>query len=118
MRANVAGTPGMNTERSENMNRIDIKPFGLAIGTTMALLYLGCALVMAVAGRDAVIAFFNSLLHGVDVTSIIRMDMPLWEAAVGLVETFILGGLSGAAVAAVYNFTAKGRIRDSKKETV
>lgn len=99
------------------MQRLDIKQFGSAVGTTLALLYLGCALVMAVAGRDAAIAFFNSLLHGVDVTSIIRMDLPLWEAAVGLVETFILGWLSGAAVAAIYNFSARAKIRDSKKET-
>ena len=99
------------------MERINIKHFGSAVGTTMALLYLGCALVRAVAGRNAAITFFNSLLHGVDVTSIIRMDMSLWEAAVGFVATFILGWLSGTAVAAVYNFTAKARTRDSKKET-
>jgi hypothetical protein len=100
------------------MQRIDIKQFGLAVGATLALLYLGCALVMALVGRDAAIVFFNSLLHGVDVTSIIRMDLPLWEAAVGVVETFILGWLSGATVAAIYNFAARAKIRDSEKETV
>lgn len=55
-------------------------------------------------GREGSIFFFNSLLHGIDVTSIIRTDMPWWEMVMGLVETFILGWLTGAAIAAIYNF--------------
>lgn len=89
------------------MNPIDGKRFGLAVGTTLALLYLGCMVVMATAGKAATILLFNSLLHGIDVTSIIRADMPLWEALMGLVETFVLGGLAGAAVAAIYNLSLK-----------
>lgn len=93
------------------MHPIDAKRFGLAVGTTLALLYLGCMLVVATAGNAATILFFNSLLHGIDVTSIIRIDMPLWEALMGLVETFVLGWLSGAAVAAIYNVSLKNRPR-------
>jgi uncharacterized metal-binding protein len=89
------------------MNNIDVKRFGLAVGTTLALLYLGCVFVMATAGEAAVILFFNSLLHGIDVTTIIRTDMPLWEALMGLIETFVLGWLTGAAVAAIYNVSLK-----------
>jgi hypothetical protein len=89
------------------MNPIDVKRFGLAVGTTLALLYLGCVIVTATAGKAATIVFFNSLLHGIDVTSILRTDMPLWEALIGLAETFILGGLTGAAVAAIYNVSLK-----------
>lgn len=86
------------------MNPIDVKRFGLAVGATVALLYFGCAFLMVVAGREATILFFNSLLHGIDINTIIRMDMPVWEATMGVVETFILGWLSGAAIAAIYNF--------------
>jgi hypothetical protein len=50
------------------------------------------------------ILFFNSLMHGIDVTSIIRTDMPWWEMAMGLVEIFILGWLTGATIASIYNF--------------
>ncbi len=89
------------------MERIDVRRFGLAVGTTMALLYLCCAVVMAVAGRDASIAFFNSLLHGVDVTSVIRMNVPLWEVLAGVVETFIIAWLSGATIAAIYSLGVK-----------
>lgn len=89
------------------MNNLDVKRFGLAVGMTLALLYLGCVFVMATAGKAATILFFNSLLHGIDVTTIIRMDMPLWEASIGLIQTFVLGWLTGAAVAAIYNVSMK-----------
>lgn len=89
------------------MNRIEVKRFGLAIGTTLALLYLGCAFVMATAGSAATVLFFNSLLHGVDVTAIVRTDMPLWEALVGVAETFVLGWLVGASVAVIYNVSLR-----------
>lgn len=82
---------------------INIKKLGLAFGLTGALLYLGCMLVMATVGYDNSIKFFNSLLHGLDVTSIVRKSVPIWEAGVGIVETFILGWLIGACIAGIYN---------------
>ena len=86
---------------------IDVKKFGLAVGLTGALLYLGCAVVMATVGYDGTVKFFNSLLHGLDVSSIVRTNVPLWEAGVGIIETFILGWLIGACIAAIYNSTIK-----------
>lgn len=89
------------------MNRINVKKFGLACGLTGALLYLGCMLLMITVGHDGTITFFNSLLHGLDVTSIVRMNVPLWEAVLGIIETFILAWLIGACIAAFYNATMK-----------
>lgn len=89
------------------MNPLDVRRFGFAVGMVLALLYLGCVFVMATAGEAASIAFFNSLLHGIDVTAIMRDDMPLWEALIGFAETFVLGWLVGASVAAIYNASAK-----------
>ncbi len=86
---------------------INVKKFGLACGITGALLYSGCILLMLTVGRDGTIAFFNSLLHGIDVSSVIRMNIPLREALMGIVETFILGWLTGACVAAIYNSSIK-----------
>ncbi len=82
---------------------INVKKFGFATGLTGALLYLGCAIVMATVGHDGTVKFFNSLLHGLDVSAILRMDVPLWEAVIGIVETFILGWLVGACIAGFYN---------------
>ena len=83
----------------------DTKKMGFAFGITGGLLYLGCMLVMATVGHSGTVKFFNSLLHGVDVSSIIRKGIPLWEAGVGIVETFILSWVVGVCVAGIYNIT-------------
>jgi hypothetical protein len=56
--------------------------------------------------KEAAIRFFNSILHGVDVTSIMRWDMPWTEMVVGVLEVFILGWLFGAVLAVLYNLGA------------
>lgn len=89
------------------MNKIDIKRFGLAFGLTGAILYLGCVILMVTVGHDGTVKFFNSILHGLDTSSIIRKDVPLWEAFIGFIETFILAWLVGACIACFYNITAK-----------
>jgi uncharacterized protein DUF5676 len=85
------------------MNTLNIKKLSLAFGITGAGLYFGCVVLMFLAGTNGTIKIFNSLLHGLDVSSIIRMNIPLWETGIGLILTFILWGLAGACVAIVYN---------------
>ncbi len=89
------------------MNRINVKKFGFAFGLTGALVYLGCMVVMATVGQEDSIIFFNSLFHGLDTTSIIRVHVPLLEALFGIIQTFILGWLIGACIAAFYNAQLK-----------
>jgi hypothetical protein len=91
------------------MYRLNVKKFGFALGLTVALIYLGCMIVMATAGQEGTIIFFNSLVHGLDTSNIIRMDVPLLEAFFGIVQTFILGWLIGACIAAFYNAQIKNR---------
>jgi len=90
------------------MYRLNIKKMGLALGLTGALLYVGCVLVMATVGREGTVKFFNSLLHGLDTSSIIRMDVPVLEVFFGIIQVFILSWLIGACVAAFYNAQVKG----------
>ena len=73
------------------MVQIHVKRFGFACGITGVILYLGCILLMATVGKDGTIIFFNSLLHGIDVSSVIKMDVPVTEALMGIAQTFILG---------------------------
>ena len=89
-----------------NMNTINIKRFGLAVGATFAILYLGCVLLVMLAGKDAVVSLFNSLFHAIDVTPLIRTEMPVLGMVAGTIETFILGWLTGATIASIYNFGA------------
>lgn len=86
---------------------INVKRFGFAVGITWALLYLGCMIVMLTVGHDGSVKFFNSLLHGLDVSTIVRMNVPIWEAVVGIAETFALGWLVGACIAGFYNAAIK-----------
>ncbi|NGP90131.1 DUF5676 family membrane protein [Fodinibius halophilus] len=85
------------------MKMLNVKKLGLAFAVTATLLYVGCIILMAIAGKGGTVYFFNSLLHGLNVESIIRMDVPLIETLLGIVLTFVLGWLSGALVAAIYN---------------
>lgn len=96
------------------MNHISIRKFGLAFGTTGAILYFGCALVMLILGHESTVKFFNTLLHGLDVSSIIKMDISPVEELLGLVQTFILGWLIGACIAAVYNISLNKKLNSVK----
>lgn len=89
------------------MHRLNIKKLGFAFGLTGALIYLGCMIVMATAGQEGTILFFNSLLHGLDTSNVIRMDVSLLEAFFGFIQTFILGWLIGASIGAFYNAQIK-----------
>ena len=85
------------------MKDINVKRFGMAFGATFGILYLGCVLVMFAVGREGTILFFNSLLHGIDVRSIIKLNMPWWGMGMGFVEVSIVGWLTGATIASIYN---------------
>ena len=87
------------------MKLINIRKLGLAFGITGALLYFGCTLTMLILGHDRTVKYFNTLLHGLDVSSIIRMDIPLVEVLTGLVQTFIISWLIGACIAGIYNIS-------------
>ena len=87
------------------METLNLRKLGLAMGLTGALLYIGCMLIMLVAGREGTIFIFNSFMHGLDTETIIRMDIPLIDSVLGLVATFVLGWMSGALIAFFYNIS-------------
>ncbi len=86
------------------MQPLNVQRFGLAFGVAAALLYVGCVVFMGVLGQQSTITFFNSLLHGLDVRLIIRMDVPFRDTVFGIIETFILGWVFGVVIGVVYNF--------------
>ncbi len=85
---------------------INARRLGVAVGSTGVLFYLACILTMSTAPRDKAILFFNSLLHGIDVTPILRAHVPLPEVLLGIVSTFVLGWFAGALIAGFYNLSA------------
>jgi hypothetical protein len=89
------------------MEHMNNKRAGLAFGFTATLLYVGCALLMLIAGHAGTALLFNSLLHGLDVSTITRMDVPIGESIMGLICTFLLGWLVGSCIAWIYNMGAR-----------
>lgn len=89
------------------MHTLSISRLGFALGGACATLYLGCVFVMLTVPREAVVRFFNSIVHGWNIEPIMRWDMPWWEAIIGALEIFILGWLVGAVIAVLYNVGAK-----------
>ncbi|MCF6181179.1 DUF5676 family membrane protein [Lutibacter sp.] len=85
------------------MDKINVKKMGIACGLTGALLYIGCAILMFSLGQKNTILIFNNFLHGLDTTSIIRMNIPLINSIIGLLQTFILFWLIGVSIATFYN---------------
>ncbi|MCA9010119.1 MAG: hypothetical protein KDB01_10260 [Planctomycetaceae bacterium] len=91
------------------MNKLSIPRFGFAIAAACTVAYAGCVLVMTTVPHEAAVRFFNSMMHGIDVASIMRWDMPVWETVSGIIETFVLGWLFGALIACCYNCCGTGR---------
>ena len=89
------------------MEKLHVKKLGFSLGLTGAIAYLGCMIIMFIAGKEGTITFFNSLLHGLDVTQVVRMDISIVEAIFGIIQTFILGWLVGACIALLYNVQIK-----------
>ena len=86
------------------MQTINSKKLGLAIGATGVILYLACICLMLIAGQEGTIWFFNSLLHGLDVSSVSRMNVLFGQTIIGLILTFGLGWITGFLIGTFYNW--------------
>jgi hypothetical protein len=84
----------------------------MACASATALFYLGCVLLMAVAGPQNLVFFFNGLFHGLDLRPVLMESVSIWLTITGFVNTVILSWMFGAFVAVVYNLSA----RPEKKE--
>jgi hypothetical protein len=88
------------------INIINPRRLGLAFSMTSVVFYLACILTMSTLPHEKQIIFFNSLLHGLDVTPILRVNIPLGEVLLGIISTFVLAWIAGAMVAGLYNWSA------------
>ena len=76
---------------------------GLSFGATGVVFSLACMLTMAIVPHAQALVLYNSMLHGFDITPILRSSVPIGEAALGMIATFIGGGLAGSLIAGFYN---------------
>jgi hypothetical protein len=54
------------------MQRIDTKAIGFALVLSRAMVYLASVFIVHSVPRASAIAFFNSLLHGIDISAIMQ----------------------------------------------
>lgn len=92
-----------HTARKVTMQTLAPIRFGIGLGAAWALFYVLCILAMRILPHDATIWLFNSFMHGLDVRSVVRWDIPWWESLIGVVESFVAGWLFGVVMATVYN---------------
>ena len=85
------------------MQKLSPLPLGVAFGTAGVVYYVGCMIFMATATSDAVAWISNSVLHGVDVTSVMRESISLGQSLTGILLTFLGGLVFGALSAGIYN---------------
>lgn len=95
----------MPTPTSFRLSPVRLSPIrlGTAFGIAGALFYVACMIFMAFAPPDFVVWLSNSLLHGVDINSVMRESVPMQQAMVGVACTFVGGFLFGAITGLAYN---------------
>lgn len=85
------------------MNKINSNKLGIALGITGVVLYFGCMLLMLIGGEAGTTWFFNSILHGLDVSDVSRMKVPIGQSIIGIILTFGLGWFTGFLTGTIYN---------------
>lgn len=85
------------------MNRLSPWRFAFAAGASVAVAYLACVIFMAVTPHETVVWLANCMMHGLDSSSIMRDSVPMADAAVGIVTTFVSGWLFGGMFACLHN---------------
>jgi len=83
-------------------DRLNAKRVGYSLAAVSGIVYLACAILVAIAPSWTV-GFFGALFHGIDITQIARTPVPLGSTVLGLVEIVVLGYVVGWLYAKIYN---------------
>jgi len=83
-------------------DRLNAKRVGYSLAAVSGIVYLACAILVAIAPSWTV-SFFGALFHGIDITQIARTPVPLGSTVLGLVEIVVLGYVVGWLYAKIYN---------------
>ena len=91
------------------MNRLSTLSAGIALGVTLALLSMLCALTFAL-WPGATLDFFGAFTHGLDLGTI-ESATPIspGRALYGVVGLGVVGLVTGVVYASIYNVDATGR---------
>ena len=96
-----------NKEKIENITTISPKRAGITLAITTSAIYLVCVFVIMRVPREMAIDLYNNILHGLDVSGILKPSMTISQMAAGLISVFIIGWLVGATFASIYNLVGE-----------
>lgn len=85
------------------MQKLSPLRLGIAFGVAGAVFYVGCMIFMRIAPNDSVVWLSNSVLHGVDIATIMRSEVPIAQSLTGICLTAIGGLIFGMLSACLYN---------------
>ena len=88
------------------MSKLDAKTVSLSLASTAGILYIVCALLVAIAPETAV-SLFKNIFHGIDITQIAKTDISLGNAIVGFIEIIVYSLIAGWLFTLVYNYIDK-----------
>jgi len=90
------------------MNKLSTLAVGVALGVTLALLSMVCALAFAI-WPDATLDLFGAFTHGLDLGAV-KSTAPMSGGRIlyGIVGLGVVGLLAGVVYATIYNVVATG----------
>jgi len=91
------------------MNKLSILSAGIALGVTLALMSMLCALAFAM-WPDATLDFFGAFMHGLNFSTVKSVaPMSAGRVIYGVVGLGIVGLVAGIVYASIYNVATTGR---------
>ena len=86
------------------MENLNAKSIALSFGILAVLIYLVCWLFVAIFPLEAIIKVSNSMLHGIDVSSLAVKDTSFAESLLGFVIVVLGAMATGYVFAIAYNW--------------
>jgi len=83
-------------------DKLNTKKVALSLAIVSAILYLACALLIAII-PGFTISLFSNLFHGVDISRIASTNLSLGSTLIGLVEVIIYSLVVGWLFVRIYN---------------
>jgi len=83
-------------------DKLNTKRVALSLASVSAILYIACALLIAIA-PNLTLSLFSKIFHGIDITQIKDASISFGSTLLGLVEIIIYALIAGWLFAVIYN---------------
>ena len=83
-------------------DKLNAKRVAMTLAIVSAILYIACALLIAIA-PDFTMNLFSNLFHGIDINKIASTSISLAGTLLGLVEIIVYALIAGWLFALIYN---------------